>query len=447
MSKVLIKNGLIVTMDSDRRIIEGSVSVDGDEIQEVGEVDDQDFDDVIDAEGKIVTPGLVSTHTRPYRVFLQSAPLSLNGISDYMQLLQRVWWPMDEKLSIDEVYLGTLAAGLQFIRTGVTFISAIHSSQESIGKSLDEVSNALEEVGLKGIIGFEASERHTRAEGARGMRENVRFLENLEKKRNSGDNIRGMVCLSSSINASNELLRHGNRVSESFDVPLTIPAGIGKTDLHYNLNEHGKRTLERFRDVGILSQNTILTNGFDLDREDLDIIEKSGAKLSYDPCGGLLNSLGVPPVSEMKERNIEAGIGNGGFCFDGFENLRHSYLIHGLSMDRPIPVTPMEILEMTTIKGAKLYGVEEEIGSIEPGKKADMVIIDPSSIIPTQINRSNVVDYLVKSAQGRDVETVLIDGKIVVKNGSIKTLDEKRVIDNSKETAKKIWKKLENLKR
>ncbi len=446
LATTLVENGLILTMDQDRRVIEGSVLIEGSEIKKVGDFDAESAERVIDAEGKIVMPGLVCTHTRPYRILLQAASLNNNGYSDYMQVLQNVEWPMDEELSADDTYAGTLAACLNFIKSGVTFISCVHSSQEDIGKSLDQVLSALEDSGLRGIIGFEATERHTRAQGARGMRENIRFLENLQKRDVAERKIEGMVPLGLSINVSDELLRHGNRVSNRFDVPMVIPSGKGKVDHYHNLEKFGKRTIERFRDLNILSSDTVLTHCLDLSEDEMSIIDRVGAKVSHDPIGDSLNSLGVAPVPAMRKLGISVGIGNDGYCFDGFRNLRYMHLLHKLNSGNRLTTSSMEALEMATREGAKLYGNEDKIGSVEPGKKADLVVVD-SSNLPTPVTRKNAPKHIICAAGRSDVETVMVGGEILMKNGRIKTLDEKRVIEKSKQSAEKIWKSLKGLRR
>lgn len=439
---VLVENGLIVTMDRNRRVIRGSISVEGGEIREVGNIENQNADEVIDAEGKIVMPGLVCAHARPYKVLSRATPLKVEPPTDFIQTLQRKWWPMDEKLSNKDTYNGTLAACLELIKTGVTFFAGIHSSQESIGKSLDYVSSAVEKVGLRSFIAFEASERHTRAEGARGMKENIRFLENRKKKRRGETRVGGMVGLSASFTVSDELLRHGKRVADRFDVPIVISAAEGRADLYHNLQKFGKRTIERFRDVGILSSKTVLAHCTHVNDDELSIIEKTGAKVVHNPISEMLDGVGVPRVPMMRRMGILVGLGNDGYILDEFENIRALYMIHKAITGDPRTIAPEEALEMATIQGAELYGVENKIGSIEPGKQADIIIINPSRLF-TPLRRKNVVDHLINTVKSTDVETVIVGGDLIMQNRNIKTLDEERTMKKSRKTAKKIWKKLE----
>lgn len=428
-------------MDRDLRIIEGSVLIEDSEIKEIGNIEERDVDKVIDAKNKIVMPGLVCAHARPYQILLRAAPLKVETPSDFIQKLQRISWPFDESLTNEDIRISTLACCAKLIKTGFTFFAAIHSSQESIGKSLDSVASAVEKAGLRAFIGFEASERNTRAEGARGMRENIRFLENIQKEGVRDLLIRGMVGVASSFTASDELLRHGKRIANRFDVPILMSAAESGVDPYHNLENFGKRTIERFRDVGILSSNTVLANCVHVSEDELSILERTGAKVAHNPMSNMADAVGVPPVLEMRDRDISVGLGNNGYILDGFENIRTLYLLHKVNSGDPRALPPEEALKMATIEGAKLYGINNKIGSIEPGKRADIIIINPEDL-PTPLQRDNVIDHIVNSIRSRDVETTIVGGDIVMKNHNIKTLEEKRAMKKTKETAKKVWKKI-----
>lgn len=443
---MLIKNGLVLTMDEDRTVMKGPVAIQGPYIKEVGVGGDEKAEKVIDAEGKIVMPGLVCAYTMPWRILLRGAPLKLESFSDVYQILQRVWWPMDDKLSNKDSYFSTLATCLEFIKSGTTFFSGTHSSQGSIGKSLDHVASAVEEAGLRALIGFEASERNTRAEGARGMRENIRFLENRQKRSLERKRVGGMVALQSSSTSSNELLQHGKRVMDQFDAPLVVPASGCGVDLYHNLKEYGKRTIERFRDVGMMSPKTVLPNCVGLNDDDLEIIKKSGAGVVHTPMSNLVHGTGIAQLSKVFQKGIPVGLGNDGYITDGFENMRSMYLTQKAKNKDPRVISPMEALELATIRSAELYGMGDKIGSIEPGKWADIVVLDCSDL-STPLRRENTADHIVGSLFGKDVETMLVDGEVIMENRSIKTLDENKVLDKSKQTAKKIWKELEVVER
>lgn len=441
MAKILVKNGLIVTMDSKKRIINGSILVEGNEIKKVGNIENEDADKIIDAEGKIVMPGLICAFTHTSSILLRAAPLKIEPPTEFTQFLQRVWWPFDEELSNKDSHIGTLSTCTELIKNGITFFACSHSSQESIGKSLDYVASAIEESGLRALISYEASERHTVAEGARGMKENIRFLKNRQKKRPNETRVKGMVSLGPSFTSSDELLRHGKRVAEQFNSPLLISTAEGPVDLYHNLEVHGKRTIERFRDIGLLSSNTVLAHCLHINDEELSLIKKAGSKIVHNPTSNLLKGTGLAPIIKMKKLGIPIGLGNGSPLSNGFENIRSFYLIHKTKTGDLRTISPIEALETATIRGAEIYGLENKIGSIEPGKRADIIIVNAPDL-PTPLRRDNVTNHLVSSTCGNNVETVMVGGDLLMENRNIKTLDEERTMKKSRKTAKKIWKKL-----
>ncbi|MBS3815800.1 MAG: amidohydrolase family protein, partial [Hadesarchaea archaeon] len=365
--------------------------------------------------------------------------------SDLAQISRRIWQPMKEEMTQSDAKASAMIACLKFIKNGVTCFASTHASgHKSIGRSLDETSSAIEEAGLRAFIGFEATESTTHAEGARGMKENVRFLEKIEKKRKS--RVQGLVSLQSSSNSSDELLRHARRVSKRFGAPITIHAAESQMDPQIDLKEHGKRTVKRLYDLDLLSRNTVLFDCVNVNEDELELIKISEAGVSHNPQGNMLSGVGIAPVPQMLEKRIPVGLGNDGYFFNEFENLRSAYLIHKLNSQDPRTITPYQALKMATIDGARLYGMENELGSIEKGKLADLIIINPDSL-PTPLRRENTLRHVINSARGCDVETVITDGRLLMHEKRVITLDEEDVIKKSNKSSKKIWNKLDSIKR
>ena len=432
-------------MDRENRIIKGSVLIKNGEIKKVGNINDLDVEETIDANGKLVMPGLVSAYTSLDRILLEAAPIKSNSSSDFIQFIQRVKWKLEQNLTKKDVYQSSLATSTKLLKSGTTFFGGICSSQGEIGKSLDEAAKAIEKVGIRACIGFEATERHTRAKGARGMRENIRFLENRSGP-DDDEKIKGLVGLDSSYVVSDELLRHGKRVANQFEVPILIPTARTEADPYYNLIEHGKRTVERFRDVGLLSPKTILNHCTFINEEEISTIEKFNSKVAFSPLNNLSNIKEGSIITRLKGKGIKVGLGNTGDALDGFEGLRFLHLVHKLSYGKFKSITPIEAIELATIKSAELYGMEEKIGSIEKGKKGDIIIIDPSPL-PTPLRRENAAEHIVTSIGCKNIETVLVGGAPVVEDGRVKTLDEEKTMRKLRKKTDKIWKKIETIER
>ena len=213
--------------------------------------------------------------------------------------------------------------------------------------------------------------------------------------------------------------------------------------MHHNLENYGKRTVERLRDVGLLGRNTVLAHCVNIDDNEIGIIADTDTGVAHNPMSNMLNAVGVAPLMKMLQKKVRVGLGNDGYVFDMFENMRTAFLLHRVHHKNPNAIDPYTILEMATINGAALYGMEREIGSIELGKRADVIIIKPS-VLPTPLNSNTVIGHLINTVDGDDVETVLIDGKPIVRNKKLLTVDEEKAQGISQAAAAKLWDRLKD---
>ena len=447
MVDLLIKNALIVTMDKDRRILkDGSLAVENGRITAVGrgiKVKGKP-EDVIDAKGKIVMPGLICSHTHLYGTLLRGAPLKIDAPTDFLQILQRVWWPMDELMTRDDAYASALIACLKFIKTGTTLFADTYSGPNSITGVLDRIADAVDKSGIRGIIAFEATERRTHAEGAKGVRENERFIKKVKKEKMR--RVRGMFSIHASFTVSDELIRYVRDIASQYKAPITIHTSEGLIDTLHNCERYGKRTVKRLHNVGLLSSDVVLAHSVNVNDDELEIIKSTGAKVAHNPMSNMLNAVGAAAVPKMLKMGIPVGLGNDGYIFDGFENIRVAFLLHKVALHDPRVISPMEALEMATIRGAELYGMENEVGSLEPGKLADVIIINPSTA-PTPLRPESVAGHLVNTVDGDDVETVIVGGNIVMRNRKVLTMEECEAIKVSRRAAEKLWMKLGAIRR
>ena len=443
-----MKNGVLVTMDGQRRILEDhSVAVDNGKIVAVEKTADLEKNhsgvEVLDASGCIVMPGIICAHSHLYGMLLRGAPMRITPPSDFTQILQRVWWPMDEMMNYEDAYASGLVGCIAFAKSGVTTFADTYSGPNSISGVLDYIARAVNEVGIKGFIAFEATERHSKDEGSRGVKENVRFAEEAQSKHDS--KAKPLFSIHASFTVSDDLIREVKRFATQYRVPITIHTSEGLADVHHNLEKYGKRTVERLQDVGLLGPNVILAHCVNLNDKEVDIIGQTGTGVAHNAMSNMLNAVGVSPLLHMLEKNITVGLGNDGYIFDMFENMRATFLLHRVYHRDPNAIDPYTILEMATVKGAKLYGIDKEVGSIEVGKKADLIIIKPS-ILPTPLNASSVVGHLINTVAGNDVEHVLIDGKLIVKSKKLLTFNEGQAQSISQAAAAKLWTRLEAMK-
>ena len=447
MGSILIKNGLIVTMDERRRIIEdGAILVEDNRIAKIGKTSElmgERAEEEINAKGCIVMPGLICSHTHLYGMLLRGAPLfaKIKPPTDFMQNLQWIWWPVDEALTYEDAYASALVGCLEFLKTGTTLFADTYSGPNSIEGVLDKIGEAIEKVGIRGFISFEATERHSREEGERGVKECIRYIEKVGNR----GKVRGMLCLHASFTVSDDLFRFVREKANELKAPITMHTSEGLVDVYHNLERYGKRTVERLRDLEFLRRDVILAHCVHLNEDELKILAETGAGVAHNPMSNMLNAVGVAAIPKMIDMGIKVGLGNDGYIFDGFENIRAAYLLHKVHNRDPRLMTPLQVLEMATIKGAELYGVEKEIGSLEVGKFADIIIIKPD-ILPTPLNAETVYGHLINTVDGDDVQTVIVDGEILMKDRKILTINEDEVERTAQRSAKRLWDRLREVK-
>jgi putative selenium metabolism protein SsnA len=434
-------------MDKQKRILEGyCIAVEQSRIVEIGKTTELEKKhtgaEIIDASGRIVMPGIVCSHSHLYGILLRGANLKITPPSDFTQILQRVWWPMDEAMDFEDAYASALVASVEFARSGVTMFADTYSGPKSISGVLDHIARAVREVGIKGFIAFEATERHSKQEGLKGVNENVRFAE--KTKTTPDSKVKPLFSIHASFTVSDDLIKRVKSLASKYHAPITIHVSEGMGDLHHNLENYGKRTVERLEDVGLLGPNVVLAHCVNLDANELDILSKTKTGVAHNPMSNMLNAVGVAPVLEMLSRNVNVGLGNDGYIFDMFENMRAAYLLHRVHHRNPNAIDAYKIVEMATINGARLYGMEKEIGSIEPGKRADIIIIKPD-ILPTPLNAKTAVGHLVNTVDGDDVETVFVDGKPIMSNRKLLTFDEVEAQIVSQTAAKHLWSRLRDI--
>jgi 5-methylthioadenosine/S-adenosylhomocysteine deaminase len=437
--KLLVKGGVAVTMDEKRRVIQdaGVAVVDG-KIAAAGRSDDvsKGFgpDEVIDAKGCIVMPGLICSHTHLYGIALRGSSLKIKPPSDFVQILQRVWWPVDEALTNDDAYATTLAAGVESLTNGTTCFADTYSAPNAIEGSLDQIAKASNEVGIRGVISFEATERRGEDEGTRGLKENLRFIAKKDKGR-----ALGMISLHAPFTVSDELVSRGVDASKRHRVPLTIHVSEGPNDGYHNMERYGKRSVERLSESGLLNPRSVLAHCVHLDEREIDLIAKSSSSVAHNPMSNMLNAVGVASLLEMLDHGVNVGLGNDGYIFDMFENMRSGFLLQRVARRDPNRPSPQEVVEMCTVNAAKAYGLSS-LGSIEAGKRADIIVVRPT-FTATPYSGS-IYGYIVNSTRGPDVRDVIVDGEVVMRNRRVLTVDVKKAEAKVLKVMDRLWKRL-----
>lgn len=425
----LITGGVVVTMDAERRVLrDGAVAVRGGAIVAVGPAGDVagsvEAADVIDGRRFVVTPGMVNTH-----IHITGEPLTRGYVPDDTPFEANVFeWlcPLYEAYNEDEERLSAQLAAAEMLKSGTTtFLEA------GTIWYVDAVVDGLREIGIRGRVGrwvwdlapFPQKFAQTTDEAIANLN------EVLDRHRNRGELIQAWSMVVGHTTVSDPLWRAAKEAADRHETGLNFHMSPAAMDPAWFLAEYGQRPMEHLAELGVLDRNTMLVHCVHVDDAEVELLAHHHCSVAHCPTTALKVAYGVTQIGRMPEM-VEAGvnvcIGTDGNNASNYSDLmRATYLVAGLFKDARQDANqfPAErAFEMATLGGARGLLLEDEIGSIEVGKRADLVLHDRNR--PEWTPLLNVANQLVWSADGRGVHTVFVDGRKVVDGYRLTTVDE-----------------------
>lgn len=403
----------------------GDLLIENDKIAEIarkdqGSISRDNIDKVIDGENKILMPGLINTHTH----------MSMNlfrGLADDMELdkwLNDHIWPTEAGLNGEYCYTGALGAIIEMIKSGTTTFNDMYFYMEDVAK-------AVEESGIRGCLSYGMIDFAHEEKRENELKENIKLIK---KCNNTAEGrIKTFFGPHATSTASKELLEKTRKEAEKYNVGIHIHMNETRKEVDTIIESKQKRPFEYLDEIGFLKEDVIAAHGVWLSKEEIAIIKKRDVKISHNPCSNMKLSSGISPVQEMISRGITVGIGTDSVAsnnsLDMFEEMKFASLLQKVNTMNPKALTSDQTLQMATINGAKALNLEKEIGSVEIGKKADLILIDKN-----KINLSPMSDIissnLVYAANGSNVDTTICNGNILMENRKLTTLNENKVMKN-----------------
>ena len=435
---LLLKNGYIITMDSERRILtNGSVAIKGTEIVDIGdssELDDKyTANDVIDCTGKVIMPGLVNLHTH--------APMTLfRGYANDLPLekwLQRYMFPL-EKQFVDEefCYYGTLLACIEMIESGTTCFADMYYYE-------DEIARATQEMGMRGVLAESVLKNET--PDSVDFEAGLSQAEEYIKRWKGDDLIIPAVGPHAPYTCNDEILTRCKELTDKYNVPLLIHVAETIEEVKNSMNTTGYHPVEYLNALGVLDKNVVAAHCVWLTSKEMEMLRENGVKVAHNPASNLKLGSGISPVPELLDRGIVTGIGTDGCAsnndLDMIEEMRLASLLHKGTHADPTKVDAARAMEMATIEGAKALGIGNLTGSIEKTKRADIAILnlDRTHLTPFyDYAPENIYSQIVYAAKSSDIETVIINGKLVMRDRVILTIDKAEVIAKCRSLAEEI---------
>ena len=428
---MLITNGRIITWEKPNRILEGyAVRIENDFIQEVDVqktlMEKFPHDEVMDAKGQILMPGNICAHTHFYGAFARGMYIPGAAAKDFPEILQKLWFPLDLSLSMEDVRYSALVSVVDAIRHGTTTLIDHHASGDAVGGSLDEIARVIDESGIRASLCYEVTDRNGKENTLAAIKENVRFIDYVNKEKPLNGRLSALFGLHASLTLSEESL------------DLCRDAAPDGTGFHVHVAEHysdqydsiaksGTRVVDRLQKHGILGLKTIAVHGVHLDARELQILAETGTWLTHQPRSNMNNAVGVAAIEAAMRMGVKVGLGNDGMGNAMWEEWKTTYFIHKLEHRDPRRMPATDIAQMAIYNNASLVNTlfPVKVGAVVPGAQADLILVNYQPYTPMTVD--NLPWHIVFGFHESMVTMTMVAGKVLMKDRQLLTLDEEKI--------------------
>jgi 5-methylthioadenosine/S-adenosylhomocysteine deaminase len=430
---LIVSGGTVVTVDGANRVLApGAIAIDGRDIVAVDTpaAIAQRFStaDTIDASGDVVLPGLINTHTH--------APMVLyRGLADdlaLMEWLQKYIFPAEAKTVTREfVRAGARLATLEMIQSGTTAYADMYYFEE-------EIAQATKEAGIRGVLGqtiiqFPVPDANTPADGIARATAFIRQWKN-------DDLIVPAIAPHSMYTLDAATLKTIRATADREQAPVIIHLAETRDEVKVTRDKY-KTTPTRFLEsIGFWGPRTLAAHGVHLTPADIRVLAKRHVAVSHNPESNMKLASGTAPVPDLQAAGVVVGLGTDGAAsnndLDMFEAMRQAAFLHKLQRNDPRALPATTALRMATIDGARAIGMEKTLGSLESGKRADLIVVSMRGARQTPMY--DPISHLVYVSRGDDVRTTIANGKVVMRDRRVTTMDERAVLDEATAYAAKV---------
>jgi len=422
---ILIKNAFVLDMvGNEPNIKKADVYIEENRISKISENISVNDAEIIDATGMVLMPGLINTHTHlPMSIF--------KGYKDdrtLMDWLNNAIFPVEDRLESDDFYYNSCLSILEMIKSGTTTCNDMYFGTERI-------IDAIEKMGIRALVSWCISDG--------SIRDKLDKTREYVKKYNEIDyRIKVLVSLHAPYTCNPETTKICVDLAKELNTGIHVHLAETIDEENTIKERYGKTPTEYLNDLHVFDVKTILAHGIYLSDSDIEILKSKNTGIAHNPISNCKLSSGICNVTKLHENGICVGIGTDGSgsttTLDMFEEMKLTAYLQKVNTLNPVAIKAYDVLKMATIEGAKVLGLENEIGTIEEGKKADIILININKPHLYPIN--DIATNLVYSANGADVDTVIIDGNVVMKNRKLANVDEDALYEKINQICDRLFK-------
>ena len=439
----LIGNGRVITRNQENPYIEkGGVVVQEDKVLGIGDLEtlkkkyqEAEF---IDAKGQVIMPGIINAHSHIYSAFARGLNMPGSVPSEFLEILQKIWWKLDDHLSLEEVYYSALFTYIESIKNGVTTVVDHHASYGATRGSLFEIEKAAKLTGMRTCLAYEISDRNGRAKMEEAVEENMAFLKHTEEVKS--DMLKGLVGLHAAFTLSNETLdfvRKSNTLGAGYHVHIAE----GIYDEQFSQVQYGKSVVRRLYENEILGEHTLAGHCIHISRADRALLKQTKTTIVHNPESNMNNAVGSLDLLKLIDEGFTVGLGTDGYTNDLLESLKVANILQKhmhQKADRGFSEAAQCLFENNKVIASKFFG--QEIGILKPGAKADLIIVDYKPYTP--MTKDNVNGHIMFGMQGMMTDSTMINGKWVMLHKVLQNIDEEMIRSECSKVAEGFWKKL-----
>ena len=439
----LIGNGRLISRDAKDPYIEnGAVVTEGDRILEVGPYPflRQKYPgaEFVDARGGVIMPAFINVHSHIYSGLARG--LSIRGYdpTDFLEILEGMWWTIDRQLDEESTLCSAYATILDGIRTGCTTIFDHHAGYGQIEGSLGTIAGAVKELGVRACLCYEVSDRDGKAKRDAAIRENGDFITYCQKEQDPmlAAMFGGHALFTLSDDTLDAMVRENDGRTG-----FHIHVAEGLNDVYDSAANYGTRPVNRLLNHGLLGEKTMLGHCIHINRGEMDILRDSGTMVCTNPQSNMGNAVGCAPVLQMMDSGITVGLGTDSYTFDMLESLKNALTIQRHNACRP-NVAWNEVTQMLFRNNPAICSryFEAPLGVLKAGAAADVIVMDYKPFTP--FSADNVDGHMIFGMTGRQCETTMCAGRLLMKDRRLLGIDEEAVNARILEAAEKLWRRI-----
>ena len=436
----LIANGKLITRDEALPYLEnGGVAVEGTKILEVGETaalkakyPQAEF---IDARGMVIMPAFINAHSHIYSGLARGLSIAGYNPTNFLEVLEGMWWKLDRHLTLEDTRRSAYTTYIDSIKTGCTTVFDHHASFCEVEGSLFAIAEVAKELGVRTCLCYEVSDRDGQAKCDAAIRENGDFITHCQKEKDPmlAAMFGGHALFTISDKTFEKMVKENNGRTG-----FHIHVSEGMNDVYDSLRNYGTRSVNRLLNHDILGPSTLLGHCIHINPAEMDIIRETGTMVVNNPESNMGNAVGCSPILQMIQKGILVGMGTDAYTFDMLESLKVALIIQRHNACLP-NVAWGEVTDMLFRNNREICSkyFPDALGVLRAGAAADVIVMDYKPFTP--FGAENVDGHMIFGMTGRQCETTMCNGRLLMKDRQLLCADEEAVNARTMEVSKKLW--------